>query len=559
MKNLRISAKLISSFLAISLIATIIGGVGIFGITQMKAASTTLYEKQTAPLPVITDIIFNLDRLRGQTRDYILFYNDSAQMDTIIKKTTGYEDDYKKQVAAYEPTITSAATKTLFDEAKKTYDEQMIPLFEKLVAESKSGDLVSAKKTLEEFKTVNTKIMDNYTQCMQNRIKTAQDNNNSNNQLGNVLVFVLLGVIILGVTTSIVWGIRLAKMLSKPINQMVVAADNLAHGQLDVEITYTSKDEIGSLAKSLASATSTLKLYVHDISTNLDLMAQGDMTAEITQDYLGDFAPIKGALTTISASLNETLTNIKNSAEQVDNGAEQMSGGAQALAQGATEQASTTEELSASITDISEKVRENAHNVASVTNYVEETVVEVEQSNKQMNQMLTAMNDINTASNEISKIIKVIDDIAFQTNILALNAAVEAARAGEAGKGFAVVADEVRNLASKSADAAKQTTVLIEGSIQKIKGGSKLADDTALALSDVSTKVQKVGETIKEINKASEEQAMAIAQITQGIEQVSAVVQTNSATAEESAAASEELSAQADILSQEVQKFQLKN
>ena len=559
MKNLKISAKLISSFLAISLIAAIIGGTGIFGIFQMKSASTTLYEKQTAPLTTISDIIYNLDRLRGQTRDYILYYSDSTQMDTIVKKTATYKENYQKQVAAYEPTITSATDRALFTEAKKVYSEQMMPLFEKIVEQSKGSDFIGAKKTLEEFKTVNTKVIDNYTQCMDNRIKAAQNTNDSNNQLGNILVLVLLGVMVIGVASSIIWGIYLAKMLSKPINEMAVAADNLAHGQLNVTITYESKDEIGSLANFLSAATSSLKRYIQDIAQNLNLMANGDMTAEITEDYVGNFAEIKDALTTISSRLNETLLNIKTSAEQVDSGAEQMSGSAQALAQGATEQASTTEELSASISDISEKVRENAHNVASVTNNVKATVAEVEQSNRQMTQMLIAMNDINAASGEISKIIKVIEDIAFQTNILALNAAVEAARAGEAGKGFAVVADEVRNLASKSADAAKQTTKLIESSIEKIQDGSKLAKQAASALEDVSAKVQSVGETIKDINQASEVQAMAIAQVTQGIEQVSAVVQTNSATAEQSAAASEELSAQADILNREVQKFQLRN
>ena len=558
MKNLKISAKLISSFLAISLIAAIIGGVGVYGLIQMKTASSNLYEKQTKPLPVIADIVFNLDRLRGQTRDYILFYNDPTQMQTITVKTAAYEQDYEKNVQDYEPTITNANTKALFTEAKKLYTEQMLPAFEKIVSASKSGNIEEAKAALDDFKTVNTKVIDDYNQCMQNRIKTAQDGNTANNQLGNILIYILIGVVVLGVSASVIWGILLSRLLSKPINEMAAAAENLAEGKLDVKITYVSKDEIGSLANSLKSATSTLKLYVRDIASNLEFMAKGDMTAEITQDYIGDFAPIKDALLTISNSLNETLANIKTSAEQVDSGAEQMSGGAQALAQGATEQASTVEELSASITDVSEKVRENAQNVSNVTGYVKDAVAEMEQSNKQMNEMLSAMNDINTASNEIEKIIKVIDDIAFQTNILALNAAVEAARAGDAGKGFAVVADEVRNLASKSADAAKQTTTLIESSIQKIQDGSGLANETAQALCDVSEKVRKVGETIQEINKASDEQAMAIAQITQGVEQVSSVVQTNSATAEESAAASEELSAQADILGKEVEKFKLK-
>jgi methyl-accepting chemotaxis protein len=559
MKNWKISAKLISSFLIISLIATIIGGAGIFGLTQMKTASSNLYEKQMKPLPVISDIVFNLDRLRGQTRDYILFYNDAEQMKTIEQKTAAYESDYQKNVEEYEPTITNASTKAIYVEAKKLYTDQMLPSFNRIVTASKSGNITEARAALESFKTINTEVIDKYNQCMQNRIKTAQSTNDANNQLGDVLIYVLIGIIVLGVSFSIIWGILLSRMLSKPINQMAVAAEKLSEGNLDVEITYSSKDEIGSLAKSLSSAASTLKLYIKDISVNLDRMADGDMTAEITQNYIGDFSAIKDALITISNRLNEALLNIKTSAEQVDSGADQMSGGAQALAQGATEQASTTEELSAAIAEISEKVRQNAQNVVSVTKYVEETVTEMELGNEQMNQMVTAMNEISTSSTEIGKIIQVIDDIAFQTNILALNAAVEAARAGEAGKGFAVVADEVRNLASKSADAAKQTTKLIEGSIEKIQSGSKLADSTAQAMSDVSAKVQKVGETIEHINKASEEQSASIAQITQGIEQVSAVVQTNSATAEQSAAASEELSAQADILNQEVQKFQLRN
>ena len=256
--------------------------------------------------------------------------------------------------------------------------------------------------------------------------------------------------------------------------------------------------------------------------------------------------------------MSETLSIINTSSEQVSSGADQVSSGAQALAQGATEQASSTQELSATISEVSESVRQNAENVDLVTNYVRAAVAGVEHSNEQMQQMLAAMNNMNISSNEIVKIIKVIDDIAFQTNILALNAAVEAARAGAAGKGFAVVADEVRNLANKSANAAKQTTVLIESSINDVQDGSKIADQTAKLLAEVQEKVQLVGGTIQKIDQASTEQAAAITQITQGVEQVSAVVQTNSATAEQSAASSEELSAQADMLRKLIAKFTLK-
>ncbi len=372
------------------------------------------------------------------------------------------------------------------------------------------------------------------------------------------MTIVLAAIMIAGAVGSIIWGLWLSRILSKPINEMAAAARSLSEGNLDVDITYVSKDEIGSLADSLKTAASTLKQYVKDISYNLDLMAKGDMTGEITEDYRGDFAPIKLSLLKISQDLSETLSTINMSAEQVNSGAGQVSGGAQALAQGATEQASAIQELSASISEISESVGQNAKNVDAVSGYVKKAVSGVNESNEKMQAMLSAMEKISNSSSEIKNIIKVIDDIAFQTNILALNAAVEAARAGEAGKGFAVVADEVRNLAGKSANAAKQTSDLIEGSVGDVQQGSDIAHETAGELSEVASQVNMVGETIQKIDKASSEQATAITEITQGVDQVSAVVQTNSATAEQSAAASEELSAQSDSLTKLINKFKLR-
>jgi methyl-accepting chemotaxis protein len=287
----------------------------------------------------------------------------------------------------------------------------------------------------------------------------------------------------------------------------------------------------------------------------IESMADGDLTIRSNPRSNKDIMAL--SINKMQDSLHDLFSQIVISSTQVNAGASQISDGAQALSQGAAEQASSIEELSATIDAISDMIIENAQNVSQATSFVQKTVENVSKSNDEMNKMLSSMEDINNSSEQIRKINKVIEDIAFQTNILALNAAVEAARAGNAGRGFAVVADEVRNLASKSADAAKQTGELVDGTISVVKQGSLLAKNTAKALEDVSSNTMSVKDIIGMINSASTQQAEAIAQIMGGVEQISAVIQTNSATAEESAAASEELSGQAVSLDNELKKFKL--
>ncbi len=296
-----------------------------------------------------------------------------------------------------------------------------------------------------------------------------------------------------------------------------------------------------------------------EISEVLSYMAKGDLTRTMDGEYSGEYLIIKNSVNTALKSVSNVLGNINIAAEQVSTGSSQVSDSSQALSQGATEQASSIEELSASISDIAAQTKSNSVRAVQANELAVLAKSDADIGNEQMKLMLNSMRDINEASANISKVIKVIEDIAFQTNILALNAAVEAARAGQYGKGFAVVADEVRNLAAKSADAARETTAMIEGSIKKVESGTKIAAETAEALVKIVNGIEKAAGLVAEIATASNEQATGITQVNQGIEQVSQVVQVNSATAEESAAASEELSSQADLLREMIHKFTLQD
>lgn len=375
--------------------------------------------------------------------------------------------------------------------------------------------------------------------------------------LGVAALIILLVVILIVssyFSTVIIRGIRI------PTQELNVAATKLAQGDFDVEVTYHSKDELGHMSAQVHELIRKQTAIIGDINVFLGRMADGDFTVDSAcpEEYIGGFAPLLVSFRGIAARFNDTMIQINHSAQQVASGSEQVAGGAQALSQGATEQASAVEELAATIEDISHQIKETANFAQQANQLANEVGEGMLVSNHQMQEMIQAMSDISNSSNEIGKIIKTIEDIAFQTNILALNAAVEAARAGTAGKGFAVVADEVRNLASKSAEASKDTAALIEASMAAVENGTRIADETAASLLKAVNGATEVATTVDHISQASVTQADAIAQITLGIDQISGVVQTNSATAEESAAASEELSGQSQILKNLVDGFQLK-
>lgn len=380
--------------------------------------------------------------------------------------------------------------------------------------------------------------------------------NQGKNQL---FVALVAAEVILFILLQVILFTALKKSLS-PLGKLAEESDKLAEGNFDIKVSYAQEDEIGRLVKSFNNIVKRLTYVVSDLQAKLGAFAQGDFATEIKEDenYKGDFRPILNSLQEISTSLNSTLKNVHTSSSEVSSSAEQVSSMAQRISEGTTKQASSIAELSKTMEDITEQIRHTTKQAEKAQQLGVVSGSHVETSNQKMTDMQGAMEEITEKSKEISKIIKTIDDIAFQTNILSLNAAIEAARAGEAGKGFAVVADEVGNLAKKSQEAAQNTSLLIEETIGAVQKGAKFTEETAEALHSVSESTNQVNDLIGEISKASEEESAGVSRLSDGLQEISAVVQENSATAEESAATAEELSAQANLMNDLVDKFKVR-
>ncbi len=355
--------------------------------------------------------------------------------------------------------------------------------------------------------------------------------------------------------------IQTRRIIGRPVKELSRVATRIAEGELNQTIHYKSRDELGVLAYNFNKVTERLRdyiKYIDEISDTLKEIAKGNLAFELKSEYTGEFAKIRSSLEKIAVELNMVMGQLKASSRDVAAGAQQVSKSAVSLSQGSTEQAAEVEALADHISEVSENAQKIAQDTQQTSDFSKEVREGLLASNIKMRNMTEVIQKISDKSNEIHKIVKTIDDIAFQTNILALNAAVEAARAGEAGKGFAVVAGEVRTLAGKSADAARETTELLGETISSMKEGVNAADDTAQSILVAAELAEKMESLIDNIADNTMQQADTATQISHGIEQIAIVVQSNVNTAESSAAASEELSGQAAALKELVARFQLK-
>ena len=560
MKNMKIKAKLIVSFSLMLIMCVIIALVGLFSINALSAH----VDKYSESLLPNNDSVW---AVRYHLTNAGRYLAESFTAETQAEANKFADEGAASAKLAYEifdEFAAGAKDRTYIDKfyANKEAQGGVGMKIGEMVRTGDPAQIAEARHLYhEKFQPGIEKLyadLDNITKVSHEFAKKGQES------AGNTvkLAYTAIGIVIaISIITLIVIVSLLLRAFILPVLEVKRVAENLRDGKLEVDIKVDSGDEIGEMATIFKEMAERINFIITDLVYGIGAMSKGDFAVESSgeEKYVGQYKELFAASQDLAVNMSQVLSRIDDTADQVSLGSEQVAAGAQTLAQGATEQAASIQQLSATMNQVAEGVSRNAESTRKASQLGVEAGTIIEESQNEMTLMLNAMDEISRASANIGRIIKTIDDIAFQTNILALNAAVEAARAGEAGKGFAVVADEVRNLAQKSAEAAKETTSMIEGSVGAVNRGKELAQKTNEAFGKVADSAGTILTLVGEIAVAVGEEEMSTKQMSIGIDQISQVVQNNSATAEESAAASQELSSQAHLLKDSISMFKLKD